>query len=209
MIAAGLGAGLLGGGVAGVIIGSPGFASAENLTTTTAPANDTKPNEKSTEFARRREERIRSVLKPLVDKGTLSQEQADEVVKALLAAEPTGSRHGGRGFGHKRRGMEEVAKALGLTTDELRTELKQDKTLAEIAKAKGVPVQKVIDAMVAQARKQLDRAVEAGRLTKDQADERAQDLTKRITDAVNNGFKRANGPGRGWRADGRFGRGHD
>ncbi|MEZ5177996.1 MAG: hypothetical protein R2746_06840 [Acidimicrobiales bacterium] len=93
---------------------------------------------------------------------------------------------GGHGPGGRRGpGLDAAAKALGMTTDELHTALEGDKTIADVAKEKGVDLQKVIDAMVADAKTHLAEAVEAGRLTQAQADERMKDLESHITDLVN------------------------
>jgi hypothetical protein len=79
----------------------------------------------------------------------------------------------GPGFGFRARhevrmdGLEAAADALGMTVDDLRAELQDGKTIAAVADAKGVDVQTVIDAMVAEA---------------------TADITEHITDVVNNGF---------------------
>ena len=65
---------------------------------------------------------------------------------------PTTEGRGGRGGVD----LEAAATALGLTTDELRTELKADKTLAEIATEQGVDEQALIDALVAAGETRLD-----------------------------------------------------
>jgi hypothetical protein len=83
-------------------------------------------------------------------------------------------------------GLEAAATALGMTADELRTELSDGSTIAEVATAQGVDVQTVIDAMVAEATTRLAERV-AGDLTQAEADERIAELTERISDVVNNG----------------------
>ena len=67
-----------------------------------------------------------------------------------------GRGHGGfgGGFGGGFRGgrgadLTAAATALGITSDALKTELQAGKTIADVAKEKGVDVQKVIDALVA------------------------------------------------------------
>src|SRR3954447_26598046 len=57
-------------------------------------------------------------------------------------------RHLGHGGGVD---LETAATALGITPDELRTELEAGKTIAQVAGEKGVDVQTVIDALVADA----------------------------------------------------------
>jgi hypothetical protein len=74
-----------------------------------------------------------------------------------------------------------------MTRDELRAQLDADTTIADVAKAKNVDVQKVIDAMVADAKTHLDQAVTDGRLTQAEADAKKADLTARITSLVTDG----------------------
>ena len=63
--------------------------------------------------------------------------------------------------------------------------------------SKGVDVQTVIDAMVAQAKTHLDEEVASGEHTQDEADTSSADVTERITDMVNNGMPaRPDHPGR-------------
>jgi len=86
----------------------------------------------------------------------------------------------GRGFGFGMRGgnswqnFDAVAKALGLTPEQLFTELHSGKTLDEIAKEKGVDLQKVYDAMKASQieafKAEIEQAVKDGKLTREQAD---------------------------------------
>jgi len=101
---------------------------------------------------------------------------------------PGGFNHGGfghgPGFGAK---LDAAAGALGLTEDELRAQIDEGTTLADIAEAEGVDVQKVIDAMVADANAGIDDAVESGDLTAAEGAERKADVKSMITDLVNNG----------------------
>jgi hypothetical protein len=100
--------------------------------------------------------------------------------------------HDGRGAG--RAGvapggaLDAAAKALGMSTSDLETQVRQGKTIGQIAKSKGVDVNKVIDAMVAAARAKLDDAVKSGRLTQQQADAFETRIKDQITQRVNNGF---------------------
>ncbi|MCX6540262.1 MAG: hypothetical protein NTX77_01500 [Actinobacteria bacterium] len=119
-------------------------------------------------------------LSKLVTDGTITQAQADSITAALEANRPAGmpddgmggpgmGRHhgkggpgmggegkGGPGMGRGRgAGLEAAATALGITADELRTELQGGKSIADVATAKGVNVQTVIDALVAQAKTRI------------------------------------------------------
>jgi hypothetical protein len=148
----------------------------EGTTTTTAPATNA-PKDVSTW--------ITNVLNNLVKAGVINQAQADAITKALQEARPTfehgpGGRWGGR-FGAD---LEAAASALGVTIDQLRTEL-QTKTLAQIAADHKIDIHKVIDTMTAVAKTKLDDAVKAGRLSQADADARLKELTDRLTNLVN------------------------
>ena len=90
-------------------------------------------------------------------------------------------------MGHGGPGLDAAATALGITADELRTDLQGGKTIAQVAADKGVDVQTVIDAMVADAKSHLAAEVASGEHTQAEADQKLADLTQRITDSVNNG----------------------
>jgi uncharacterized protein YidB (DUF937 family) len=190
--AAALTAGLIGGGAAGLILGGTTVSGAQETTTTVAADQSTDQQappdgERPDPSARHAE-----ALAPLVEAGTITQAQADAVIAALAeAGPPEGEGHGGPGGEHGGRGgpgLDAAAEALGITADELRTALDDDQTIAEVAAAKGVDVQTVIDAMVAGMKAHLDEEVAAGEHTQAEADEKLADATERITDSVNNGF---------------------
>ena len=92
-----------------------------------------------------------------------------------------------RGFGHFGfiGRLDSAAAYIGITEAQLRTELENGKSLAQIAKARGKSVDGLIDALVAAAKNKLDEAVSSGRLTKDQETEMLSVLKDRITSAVN------------------------
>jgi hypothetical protein len=87
-----------------------------------------------------------------------------------------------------------VAEALGLTPEELFTELHSGKTLDEIATAKGVDLQKVQDAaqaaQLAERKAEIEQAVKEGTITQEQADWMLQGIDQ------------------GWMPMGRGGHGH-
>jgi hypothetical protein len=94
--------------------------------------------------------------------------------------------------------LDAAASYLGMSEEELRTALGEGQTLAEIAEARGKPVDGLIDTLVAAATEDLDEAVADGRLTEEQKAEILSNLEERITARVNG--ERGRGPG--WR---RFG----
>ena len=196
--ALGLAAGLAAGGAVGLVAAVPGVSGAQSTATTTVdgstPTDATRPDPGT---------RIADSLAPLVADGTITQEQADKVASTLSEAMPMGrGDHGGRGMG-----LDAAATALGTTADELRTELQSGQTIAQVAEAKGVDVQTVIDAMVAQAKTHLDEEVASGEHTQAEADQKLADVTQRITDSVNNGVpaRGDRGPGGPPSADGSTG----
>ena len=103
---------------------------------------------------------------------------------------------GGLGGGLGRIGalvFDPVAKALGITTDELKADLAKGQTIADIAKSKNLDVNQVIDTLVADASKAIDTAVTDGHLKQAQADKIKAALKTGITKIVNDGFKGAKG----------------
>jgi transposase-like protein len=78
-----------------------------------------------------------------------------------------------------------AAEAIGIEPSELAAELRDGKTIAEVAQDQGVEPSTVVDALVSEWRDRLDRGVQDGLLTQEQADERAADLEERATDLVN------------------------
>ena len=97
-------------------------------------------------------------------------------------------------------GFEAAAKVLGVSTDDLAAALKDGKSMADVAKEKGVDVQKVIDALVKEAQTRLDQAVTDGKLTQEKADAAKATVTERVTAMVNGerpdrGFGGPHGPG--------------
>jgi len=92
----------------------------------------------------------------------------------------------GRGGEHGPK-LDAAAKALNLSVDDLRSKLRDGKTLAQVAQDQNVDKQKVIDAMVAEATARIDQKVQDGSLTADQANERKSNLQDHITRLVNEG----------------------
>ena len=92
--------------------------------------------------------------------------------------------------------LDAAAEALGISLDELRADLREGKTLAEVAGEQGIDVQQVVDGLTAAAAARLDQAVADGRLTQEQADLRLQETTERIQELVNEPLpeRRGHGP---------------
>ena len=203
--AIGVTAGLLGGGAIGLLVAMPSFSSAASpapTPTTEVVVTDDSGNDDTTEVPAdapdvpaseadreaRATERIRAELQNLVDDGTISAAQADAVAADLASSLP-GRGPGGPGWHHRHPGFdgEVLAGLLGIDVETLRSDLRDGKTVAEIAAEQGVEVQSVIDSLVAEAEAHLALSVESGRLTQEEADAKLAEVTERITDFVNNG----------------------
>jgi hypothetical protein len=144
---------------------------------------------------------IKDALAGLVKDGTITQAQADKVATTLDQKLPP------RGFrGHGLRigaGLDEVASIIGITKDELRTQLRSGKTLAEIAKTKNISQATLVDKLVAAAKTRIAAEVKAGRLTQARADEVTKNLSARINEMVTHSWPMGmRGHHRGWGADG-------
>ena len=199
MATAGLAAGLLAGTGAGLILQMSGSAGASGVVIsavtrpveTTATDTDTKSADDAAHVAAS-SARLREVLKPLVDDGTITQAQADSVVTALAAAGPMGGDHGGHGDHGGRDGRgggagpSVVATTLGMTEAEVREAISGGQTLAQLAEAKGSTGQALIDAILAERKAHLDEEVAAGKHTQEEADAKLSEATTRITEMVNN-----------------------
>ena len=103
---------------------------------------------------------------------------------------------GGPGFGFGRFGgpglmvaIEDVATYLDLKPAELGKQLRSGKSLADVAKAQGKTVEGLKTAITTAATKQLDAAVTAGKLTKEQEAKVLAGLTKHIDKLVNSSHK--------------------
>ena len=140
------------------------------------------------------EQALKARVDAAVDEGRLTEEQGAELKERIDSGElpffrglarpgPGGFGSFGR-FGHFEK-LETAASYLGLGEAELREQLADGKTLAEIARAEGKSVDGLVRALVNDAKARLDQAVAAGKLTRAQADELAEGLEGRIADLVN------------------------
>ena len=132
--------------------------------------------------------------------GTITQAQADTENANLTqrVTDQVNGLMGGPGMGGRGGANETVsdasvvAKALGMTEADLNTALTGGKTIAVVAKDKGVDVQVVIDALVADKKVEIAAEVKSGGETQAQADAELANVVQFATDQVNGtGF----GPG--------------
>ncbi|MGO4545271.1 SHOCT domain-containing protein [Paenibacillus sp. 2TAB23] len=132
--------------------------------------------------------------------GTITQEQYNErFEKAVERA--TQHVNGvlpqrGKGGGFERN-LGEVASALGVTEEVLKTELEGGKTLAVIAAEKGVDVQVLIDLQVNEQKTKLAAELAAGAITQEQYDTKLAVAVERATKQVNGELKAPEGGRKG------------
>lgn len=102
-------------------------------------------------------------LETAATNGRITQERADaiagklpETIKAFVeGTRPSGLRgKAGRGPGRGPH-LEAAARAIGISTEDLRAAVKSGKSIAEVAEDKGVAPQTVIDAVIAERRAQV------------------------------------------------------
>lgn len=133
----------------------------------------------------------------MVKDGRLTQTQADQlkqkvaqgVTNGKLPGFGPGFRGGGFGGGFGRKGMmnlgpAEFAKALGITQQDLMTELQAGKSIADIAKEKNVDINQVKQTVLGDFKTQIDNAVKNNQLTQAQADQMVQNYSQKLDQIV-------------------------
>jgi hypothetical protein len=193
--------GLAGGGAAGVLFGAPSISSAQTATTQPSAATaDPAAPAAGTNARPDRGAIVTNALKTLVDNGTITQVQSDAVAAALQAAAPQGGQGGQGGHGGPQgdhaggpsgqpggrgQNLDIAATALGITAADLKTALDGGQNIAQVAASKGVDVQKVIDALVADYSTKENAEVATGDHTQAEVDAKIVEAKTRITDMVN------------------------
>jgi hypothetical protein len=132
--------------------------------------------------------------------GKLTKAQGEAAKQRLASGAPLlpglgpivgghGPRPGGPGIGFGGRGLhfggvDGAAEYLGLSEADLREQLRDGKSLADVAKARGKSVDGLKAAIKQSFTEHLDEAVKDGHLTQAQRDDIAADLDERIDDIV-------------------------
>ena len=172
-----------GGAIAATKLGSPKEES-QAVVNDAAKQLGVSPNALSSALKKALENRIDAA----VAAGEITKAQGDELKSRIESGDVPLFGFPHRGFGpggHFFGKLDAAASYLGLTDDQLRTELQGGKSLAQVAKDHGKSVDGLVDALVADVKKHLDDAVAAGRITKAQEDQVLADVKQRITDFVN------------------------
>ncbi len=172
-----------GAGIAAVQAGSPAEES-QAVIDDAAKQLGVQPSALSNALRKALEDRVDAA----VAAGRLTKAEGDALKQRIASGELPlifGGLHGpGMPFGHSDK-LSTAATYLGVTEVQLRADLESGKTLAQVAKDRGKSVDGLIQAMTKAEQQELDAAVAAGRLTKDQEQSMLSDLKQRITDFVN------------------------
>jgi hypothetical protein len=139
---------------------------------------------------------VKDTQKEIIDEqvlqGKITQQQADQLkqrVDANNGVLPFGGMMRGRGF---ERGFKmgvtaaDLSNFLGITTQQLSTELRSGKTLAQVAQAHGKTTDQLKTFIHDQIKTKLDAAVKNGQITQAQEDARLANIDTQI-DAMING----------------------
>lgn len=169
-------AAMIGGGALGaaaITFGAAGVAGAQDAPTLDDPA----PVEDSNEETSQRGERRQAMIDQLVEDGTITQEQADNVADVKAAFQEQRA-------ANKAEKLAAIADAIGIGIDEL-TEAKEAGTpLNEIA---GDNLPAVVDLFVDNATERIEEKVEDGTITQEEADEKLDGLQERIETRLEEG----------------------
>ncbi|MFC2037425.1 hypothetical protein ACFLYD_05580 [Chloroflexota bacterium] len=150
------------------------------------------------------------VLDEALSEGWLTEDQADKMRERLeegvgprgLGGGVMGPRLGFMG-GREHAPISVAAEQLGMSQQDLLDELKDGKSIADVAREQGVDPQTIADAYLAQLAENLAKAVEDGKLTQKQADWMWEQAEGRVTDQLDQtwqgmgpgGFPGRKGPG--------------
>ena len=138
---------------------------------------------------------VAAELQPVHDNGGAD---ADTDTDADDSSDVDRHDHGPRGS--MRAHLEAASAALGMTPEDVRTALQGGSSLADLAKAKNVALQKVVDAIVVDEKAEVAQAVADGKLTQTQADALLAKVVEHVT-AIVNGEHPAPPMGRGRHSD--------
>lgn len=188
---------------AALSIGSVGVATASQGKSTSVRTSTTKTtvnaiaNPMAGQMMDGRETELKSILAGLVTKGTITQAQSDAITAAITAARAAheADRDANEAAHSARRAAHEalIATTIGIDAATIKTRLGAGETLGAIAGAKKSAL---ITALVADATKNIDAAVAAGKMTAAQATTLKSGLTARITADIDS-VRGAMGPGKG------------
>ncbi|WP_051273741.1 DUF2680 domain-containing protein [Desulfotruncus alcoholivorax] len=120
------------------------------------------------------------MLDEAVQRGQLTREQADKIAsgKGFGFGELGPVKKSGNFFAREGRSLDNIANVLGITVDELKTEL-QNKKMQDIVTAHGLTFEEFQQKMLQIKKDAISQAVTDGKLTQEQADKILQNMENR------------------------------
>lgn len=176
--------------VAALTIGAAGIASAqEDDPVLVDPSTDAEIEEAPEETGEERREgrrgdrqgdrqaRIDAMIADLVEQGVITEDQVNDAqaVREALQADREAARADK---------AEALAEAAGVSVEDLQAAREEGTPLADLA---GDNLQAVVDLFVENATERINAAVENGRITQEQADEKLAGLEDRVTSRLEDG----------------------
>jgi hypothetical protein len=176
--------------------------------TQVAQANGKDPNAVATALKNDAHQRIDQAVTAghlTADQANTAKTKADQRIDQLMtqvvpAGGPAGPGAGPRGAfgfgaGLVQQGLNTAATAIGISPQDLRTQLQQGKTLTQVAQANNKNPNDVASALKNAANQKIDQAVTAGHLTADQANTMKTNIDQRIDQLMTQTIPQG-GPGR-------------
>lgn len=131
----------------------------------------------------------KQMLDEAVQQGRITQEQADKMaVKKGLGFGCLGrdKDKNSMGYGMKGNGrnLELAAKALGISTEQIKTELQSGKNISDIVSGQGLTMDQFGQKMLELKKAEISQAVADGKITQEQADKMLQRMEKHLNNTA-------------------------
>ena len=154
------------------------------LTITVVPVVASPPQPPKAQFA--------AVLEQLTEEGVISSEQAGVIMERTAPVFGRvgvlwhACRHGVKDLAVARVKpiLMKISQALDMEPDELVSQLKEGRTVAQIAGDQGVPLSELVDELLEPIEKGLDQAVADDKLSPEQAEQKLSEVEAKITEML-------------------------
>ena len=154
------------------------------LAITVVPAVAAPPTAPRAQFA--------ATLQQLTEEGVINSEQAEVIIHRCepifgvmrVMKRPYQQRVKELALSQSRPILMRISQLLGMEASELVPQLREGKTVAEIAEEQGIPASVVVDELLIRLQQRLDRAVADGRLSQEQAREKLSSAEVTISKMV-------------------------